>query len=520
MKIKNQLLNKIFRLGSVFLFILACLIIICSRSVYAVANAQNTYTNIYMPASNLTNISHDLTINNVANLGTADYFWSNQFGFSGSGVPSAGGAYIGLQGINRAVFSVFDYASPEASSDCTVSQDGFDGYTGESGTSCILSYTVTKGDSYQLQVTNEGQDSHGINWLGQVKNLNTGQTTTIATINVAASWGDLSDYMSAWTEWFGNAPSSCSALPYSNVTFSNFTANNGQYSSPSSSSDTLQTGTGCSGYSQIIDSCDYSFNQIMGIDPPISNTIVPCSPPAASAPASSSPPSTASKSSEPATSPTQNTSSTPSTTQSPPASKTTPLASSTESVNIHVTNASNQPVLGAKVILNGNLKTLTNNLGVATIKSTLPKGHYTLEVSASGYKPYKSNVNLDPAGKASNSQQISLALASASTPIYDYALIVVAALIIIGLVTFLLISRDKGFIMRKLRFAHESLPSNPSSVSTGSSWQDGLDTTVSSNETITDQTQNVVPSLPLPTLPEPGQVIVPQDKSSPDTHRF
>ncbi len=264
-----------------FIFIITSFVIILNSPVYAVANAQNTYTNINMPASNLTNISEDLTINNVASLGSADYFWSHQFGFSGSGVPSAGGAYIGLQGINRAVFSVFDYPSTEASSDCAVSQNGFDGYTGESGTSCILSYTVTQGHTYRLQVTNQGQDTQGINWLGQVTDLTTGQTTTIATINIATNWGNLSAGSSAWTEWFGASPSSCSALPYDNITFSNFTANNGQYTSPSSTYDTLQTGTGCSGYSQIVDNSYNSFTQIMGIDPPITNTIVPYSPPEA-----------------------------------------------------------------------------------------------------------------------------------------------------------------------------------------------------------------------------------------------
>lgn len=261
------------------IFVITSFVLIISSPAFAVANAQNTYTYVNMPAGNLTNISEDLTINSVASLGTAPYFWSHQFGFSGSGVPSAGGAYIGLQGINRAVFSVFDYPSTESSSDCVVSQNGFDGYTGESGTSCILSYTVTQGHTYRLQVTNEGQDAQGINWLGQVTDLTTGQTTTIATINIAANWGNLSASSSVWTEWFGASPSSCSALPYDNITFSNFTANNGQYASPSSTSDILQTGTGCSGYSQIVDNSYNSFTQIMGIDPPITNIIVPYNPP-------------------------------------------------------------------------------------------------------------------------------------------------------------------------------------------------------------------------------------------------
>jgi hypothetical protein len=276
----NKLLFTVFGI----IFAVAAPILILNSTAYAVANAQNTYTNVNMPSSNLTDISEDLTINNVTSLGSADFFWSHQFGFSGSEVPTAGGAYIGLQGINRAIFSVFDYASTEASSDCTVSQNGFDGYTGESGTSCILSYTVTQGHTYRLQVANKGQDSQGVNWLGTVTDLTTEQTTDIATINVALGWGNLASGSSVWTEWFGAAPSSCSALPYSNVTFSNFTANNDQYTSPSSTSDSLQTDTGCSGYSQIVDTSNNSFNQIMGIDPPITNTIVPFNPPATPSP--------------------------------------------------------------------------------------------------------------------------------------------------------------------------------------------------------------------------------------------
>ncbi|HUC79255.1 MAG TPA: hypothetical protein VMQ58_03355, partial [Candidatus Saccharimonadales bacterium] len=276
----NKLLFTVFGV----IFAVAAPILILNSTAYAVANAQNTYTNVNMPSSNLTDISEDLTINNVTSLGSADFFWSHQFGFSGSEVPTAGGAYIGLQGINRAIFSVFDYASTEASSDCTVSQNGFDGYTGESGTSCILSYTVTQGHTYRLQVANKGQDSQGVNWLGTVTDLTTEQTTDIATINVALGWGNLASGSSVWTEWFGAAPSSCSALPYSNVTFSNFTANNDQYTSPSSTSDSLQTDTGCSGYSQIVDTSNNSFNQIMGIDPPITNTIVPFNPPATPSP--------------------------------------------------------------------------------------------------------------------------------------------------------------------------------------------------------------------------------------------
>ena len=366
---------------------------------YALANAQNTYTDITMPASNLTNISHDLTINNVPNLGSTQYFWSHQFAFSGSGVPSAGGAYIGLQGTDSALFSVFDYPSPEASSDCKVSQQGFDGYTGESGTSCILHYIVTQGDTYQLQVTNEGADSQGVNWLGEVTDLTTGVTTDIATINIAASWGNLSSWSVVWTEWFGASPSSCSALPYSNVTFSDFTANNGQYTTPSSTSDTLQTGTGCTGYSQITDNSYNSFTQIMGIDPPITNTIVPYNPPKPPAPAPVTTPSptktTTTSPTTTLTSPATTSTSTPTTTPSTttPAATTPNVATSTADLSITVTNSAGQKLVNAKVVLDNSQTGYTNNQGIVSF-SNIAGGNHSITITQPNNKPLQQKITL------------------------------------------------------------------------------------------------------------------------------
>jgi uncharacterized protein DUF3472 len=222
-----------------------------------------TYVYVNMPTGNLTNISHDLTINNVPNLGSATYFWSKQFYFMSG--PSGQGGYIGLQGIDKAVFSIFDYASTEASPICDVVQSGFDGGVyDEPGTSCIIDYPVVQGDSYRLQVTDIGQDSQGINWQGSVENLTTGQTTVIATVNVAASWGDLTGSFIVWTEDFGAAITSCSDLPFSDVTFSNFTADNGQYTMPASHSEQIAQND-CTSYSQITDNNANSFTEEMGI---------------------------------------------------------------------------------------------------------------------------------------------------------------------------------------------------------------------------------------------------------------
>jgi hypothetical protein len=429
---------------------------------FALAGAQNTYTDIYMPASNLTNISHNLTINNVANLGTADYFWSHQFSFSGSGMPTAGGAYIGLQGINRAIFSVFDYASPEASSDCSVSQNGFDGYTGESGTSCIMSYTVTQGHTYRLQVTDVGQDSQGINWQGEVTDLTTGQTTVIATVNVDASWGDLSSASSVWTEWFGSPPSSCSALPYSDVTFSDFTANNGQYTSPSSTSDSLQTGTGCSGYSQIVDNSYNSFTQIMGINPPITNTIVPYSPPpVATTTVKATPPPISTKTTPPSKVTTSTPSSTSTSTPSSGTSSITPSGtsstkSSTEpnstptsssgttsitstsvnepTLNVIVTGINGSPASDVKVTING-ISVTTDSNGLANFNAIKP-GLYSVIIQPKGGKQEKTQVNI-----TSNeaTQQLSYRLTTSKTSVTSLSVDVIVCLFLFALMAGVLV---------------------------------------------------------------------------------
>ena len=238
---------------------------IFSHAAAAVAPA-GTYVWVTMPTGNLTSISHDVTINNVPNLGNSSYFWSHQFYFMGG--PAGQGAYIGIQGINRAVFSVFDWDdTTETSPNCNEQSAGFDGGT-EPGTSCIISYTVTQGHTYQLEVTYVSQNSSGYNWKGTVEDLTTGQTATIATINVPVSWGYISNSSVVWTEDFGAAITACNQLPFSDVTFSNFTGTNSQNKNmtPSSHSDSISQ-TACTSYSQINDRGSNSFTMVMGVKP-------------------------------------------------------------------------------------------------------------------------------------------------------------------------------------------------------------------------------------------------------------
>ena len=235
-------------------------VIIASHAAVSIAPA-GTYTFINMPSSNYTNITNDIKINSVSNLGNTPYFWSHQFYFMGG--PTGQGAYFGIQGINRALFSVFDYASPQASSYCSVVKAGFDGGN-EPGTSCIISYKVTQGHTYHLKVSKISSNSLGNNWQATVEDETTGVTTNIATINVASSWGNIASSSIVWTEYFGSSISSCSSLPLSNVTFSKFTAANGKYTAPASHSDSI-TQNACTPNSKIIDNSSNSFTHEMGI---------------------------------------------------------------------------------------------------------------------------------------------------------------------------------------------------------------------------------------------------------------
>ncbi len=228
-----------------------------------------TYTDIVMPGKDLTNIGHDVTVNKYD---SPEYFWSHQFNFMSP--PAGGGAYFGIQGINKAVFSVFAWPSPEVSPNCKVIHSGFDGgAVSDGGTSCLIDYTITPGHTYHLEVTDTGHNANGIVWQATVKDVASGQTAVIANINVPLSWGELSPNSVVWSEYFraNSTPlSACTQVPFSNVTFSNFSANKGQYTAPLSHFDHISQND-CTPYSRITDNSADSFTQEMGLSTPASS---------------------------------------------------------------------------------------------------------------------------------------------------------------------------------------------------------------------------------------------------------
>jgi hypothetical protein len=197
----------------------------------------NAYSTIGFPSAvnsggGAVELYYVMSVNNVPNLGSTDYFWANQFGFKNVENETPGdGAYIGLQGINKMVFSVFSWDSPEYTSGCQGYASGFDGNPDQAGTSCVLNYTVTQGDTYVMEIKLTGSDSNGNDWTAEVLNYNTQQLTTIATINIPSSWGLIDGTNgtdTAFSEYFAS-PSQytvCPTTTQSDVTFSDFNEEN------------------------------------------------------------------------------------------------------------------------------------------------------------------------------------------------------------------------------------------------------------------------------------------------------
>jgi hypothetical protein len=233
----------------------------------------NTYTYINYPTNLLDEEKWELTPNSIPQ---SQYFWSQQFEFSGScgtGCVGAPGAYVGLQGINKMVFSVFGVASPEQSTGCTTVTNNFDGISGESGTQCLFSYTVTQGDTYLFTLQWVSTDSNGYNWLATVKNVTTSVTTTIGEINTPTSWGILNGTPGAngtgpaFSEYFGSQLAACPTTTQTEVSWADFSADEFFGSSnpelPSSSADFVQSNS-CQAHSEVVNWGSYVFTHLIG----------------------------------------------------------------------------------------------------------------------------------------------------------------------------------------------------------------------------------------------------------------
>ena len=336
---------------------LGVLLLSISHATNNIAPA-GTYVWTYPPVSNLTQSGYDLTVNKADNLGNTPYFWSHEVYFINSPGANQGTAYIGLQGLNTAVFSVFG-ASLSSSPACKVQTSNFDnGAYSFGGTSCISSYPVAAGVTYRLSITEGSPSLIGgtlyVDWQGTVINTNNNQKTVLGDIDVPFSWELLTNQVVNWTEYFGPALSSCAVLPYSNVTFSNFTFDSGQYTQPSSFSENI-TQNACTSTSSITENSINSFTEQMGIaaaasptQPPANRTTKIISKPTSAQPTQQSKPSPTSASTPTPT----NGSSTSSTSQTgsslPP---TQSESTSTTSSKVKLRKAANFTTIGGAILV-------------------------------------------------------------------------------------------------------------------------------------------------------------------------
>ena len=182
------------------------------------------------------------TINNDAN-GDKDWNYATEFGFenadkSGSGDCGSysgfpcGLAYYGLQpnstnGTSQAIFSVFGFQDPSLGSGCTdfPPSSNFDGFTGLSGTRCLVNFAVTPGDSYTEQILVYGSSGSNFNWVAAFTD-NTTHASTAIVIHVPQTWGILDSFEQSFSEYYDTNATYpvCQTSTLSDTTFGNYQA--------------------------------------------------------------------------------------------------------------------------------------------------------------------------------------------------------------------------------------------------------------------------------------------------------
>ena len=156
------------------------------------------------------------------------YFYANQFqmlevgnvrtGYTG--IQERGSRVNGTVG-KTAVFSMFDAAiAATPSTSCSVEVGGnFDGYVGRNGTSCRIPYEYKLNVIYDTIIERGAIESDGTWWSGTIIDTSTGISTLIANIKVPPSWKGIGSRTTAFTEYFGGLPATCSQLQYTKVRF-------------------------------------------------------------------------------------------------------------------------------------------------------------------------------------------------------------------------------------------------------------------------------------------------------------
>ncbi len=159
-----------------------------------------------------------LTIDSMPNP-SGYYYWSKTVWFTDGNL-----AYYGLQSTNTAIFSLWNATGCEAGAKASCVK-----FTGEGeGYSCRMQYDVQQGHKYKLRIWYVN-DSW---WAFFIKDMNTGTEDYLGKLKAPSS--SLIKSFCLFSEYFMPV-NSCEEVPYAKVTFSEPTANNGDYTAKFSS---------------------------------------------------------------------------------------------------------------------------------------------------------------------------------------------------------------------------------------------------------------------------------------------
>ncbi|HEV3155455.1 MAG TPA: hypothetical protein VGZ02_16710 [Candidatus Baltobacteraceae bacterium] len=78
---------------------------------------------------------------------------------------------------------------------------------------CSVPYTWVEGTSYDLDIARTAKTSSTETWVGTVTNDSSHVATTVASVTVPASWGDVTSNLTFGASNYGNI-ASCAAEPF------------------------------------------------------------------------------------------------------------------------------------------------------------------------------------------------------------------------------------------------------------------------------------------------------------------
>jgi hypothetical protein len=152
---------------------------------------------------------------------TSTYYWSHFFVFANSDSSWSRAGYTGLQTVGngkKAIFSIWNGLAASGQTCQPFSGEGV-------GYQCFIDYDFAVGHTYRLRIWQLASDSTGVWWGGFVSDTATNAETVIGYIKTPSDSGLIKTSF-LFDEYFTNV-SSCAAMPYAKVEYSNLTGNLG-----------------------------------------------------------------------------------------------------------------------------------------------------------------------------------------------------------------------------------------------------------------------------------------------------